>query len=389
MIIWVAMIIPFATAICLYYWFNHKTVWWEFLIPLIASICLIGISKKMIEVGQTRDIEYWGGWVVRAEYYEEWDEEVEYIETQTDSDGNVTYVTKTEIEYHSPEWLIKDSNGITIWINQPTFENLCEKFGNRRFIDLHRSYYSEDGDLWVTTWKNTDNTLTPVTTSHLYENKVAVSDSVFNFPEVDPKTYNLYDYPRIYDFFKCKSILGPGDQTLALAEKKLSYWNAKLGAKRQVRIMILIFKNKPIQAGIDQQSYWKGGNKNEFVICVGTDNSNKITWCYPFSWTEEEILKTNVKQCINDMETLNLENIVDTVAPQIDKHWVRKEFADFDYLTIEPPTWAIFLTFFFTLSVNIGLSCWIIANEHEDGYSNYSRQRTRRHGGYWIASPWR
>lgn len=377
MLIWLALLIPVVTAVVLYHKFKHQTLWWEFLIPFLVSAFLIGVSKYCIETLQTRDTEYWGGWAVKAEYYEDWNELVTYTETYTDSKGRTQTRTKTRIDYHPPYWQVVDNNGCEISVNSATFESLCQKFGNKRFIELNRNYHTDDGDLYVTVWNQQDSALIPVTTSHSYENKVAVSDSVFNFPEVDPKTYGLFEYPEITGYYSCKSILGSGDPSHAEAERSLTFWNAKLGATKQVRMLILVFQNQPIQAGFEQESYWKGGNKNGFVITLGVDSQNSITWCHPFSWTEIEDLKVDTREFVLSQKTLNLKAIVDWLVPQVKHRFERKHFQDFAYISVEPPAWATFLVFVLVTALNLGLSYWIINNDHQEGAVGWGRYSWR------------
>ena len=373
MIIWIALLIPVITAIILYKKFAHQTVWWEFLIPFVVSILLIFLSKMSIETIQTQDTEYWGGCLTQADYYEAWNELVTYTETYTDSKGRSQTRTRTRVDYHPPQWKITDTNGCVISINQGTFESLCQRFGNRQFTDLRRNYHTNDGDLFTARWNGSEATLMPVTTSHSYENRVAVSDSVFHFPEVNPKDFGLVEYPKIQNYFQCNSIVGPGDASLPLAEQALSCWNAKLGPQKQARIILVVFQNQPVQAGFDQESYWQGGNKNEFVITIGVDNSNNIVWCHPFSWTEVETLKVETREFVISQKTLHLKNLVDWVAPQVSSNYVRKNFADFNYLSIEPPMWAVFLVFLLVSGVNLGLSMWIVHNEHQEFGANQNR----------------
>ena len=58
--------------------------------------------------------------------------------------------------------------------------------------------------------------------------------------------------------------------------------------------------------------------------------------------------------------------LVDEIGPMVQEKFVRKQFADFDYITIEPPFWAVMTTFLVTIAVNVGLSLWIVHNEHRD-----------------------
>lgn len=369
MLIWLAMLIPVGMAIYLHQKHQHKVLWWEFLIPFGLSVLLCGGFKALIEVAQTRDTEYWGGWATRAEYYEDWNELVHYTETRTyrDSQGRsrTETVRKTRVDYHPAVWKLVDSNNIEVSISSESFEQLCRIFGNKTFTDLHRDYHTNDGDLYTTTFPGDDLRLVPVTTTHSYENRVAVSDSIINFRDVNPKDHGLFDYPSI-DEYRCDSILGTGDLTQAVANRHLNNWNAKLGATKQVRIWIL-FQDQPLQAGMDQENYWKGGNKNEFVITIGVDAQKNVQWCHPFSWTEVEDLKIDVRDYVVNQKTLNLDALVSYVVPQVQQRYVRKHFSDFSYISIDPPAWAVFLTYLLVLASNAGLSAWIINNQHREG----------------------
>src|SRR3990167_2897830 len=76
MIIYGALLIPIITALVLFLLFRYKTVWWEFLIPLSASFLFIMLMKFGIEASQVQSKEYWGSFISRVEYYEDWDERV-------------------------------------------------------------------------------------------------------------------------------------------------------------------------------------------------------------------------------------------------------------------------------------------------------------------------
>jgi hypothetical protein len=51
------------------------------------------------------------------------------------------------------------------------------------------------------------------------------------------------------------------------------------------------------------------------------------------------------------------------IAENIEQRFVRRQFAEFSYLTVEPPLWMVILTFLLTIGVNVGISYWIIQNE--------------------------
>ena len=363
--IFLALFIPVFTSIILWFWFKHKTVWWEFLIPFIASIITILIFKFTAEWSRTRDIEYWGGILTKTEYYEDWNEYIHQTCTCCcDKDGNncMTYDC-SYVNYHSPYWEITSSNNEVIRISENQYKELVKKFNNESFIDLHRGYYTNDGDKYVSIWDNDIKTLESVVTVHSYENRVQVSNSVFNYPKVkenDIKQYKLYEYPEIYDYYKQKCILGIKDDT---SERKFQILNSRLGLKKQVKVFILIFNDLPIKSAELQESYWKGGNKNEFIICIGIDDKMNVKWCKPFSWSEVAEPKIRTRNFVQKQDKLNLSELSDFLYKELDNNFIRKKFKEFSYLTVEPTTGQTISAFIITLIINIICSIFVIKND--------------------------
>ena len=390
-IIWFALIIPPIVGAVLYYNFHRKIHLGELALLVGAPVLLIIISKFLVEALQTQDTEYWGGWTTYSEYYEDWNERVPCVhpeyrtEHYTDSEGRSqtrqVYVGQQhpyDVTYHPEHWDLHTSNGERLSIRKGRFEFLAKRFGNRKFVDLHRTYHTNDGDKYVATWTKTDETFDPVVTKHSYENRVASSDSIFNYPEVEESTkkdYGLYDYPAL-NGYKQRAILGPGG---GQADLRLRYWNAKLGRLKQVKMFVCVYQGQPKQAALEQESYWKGGNKNEFISCVGIDKEQKVKWSYVFSWSESDGLKIRARDYLMGQEKLDLTAYVNWLAPEVRKDFVRKPFADFAYLTVEPPGWAVFLVYLLTLLACGGLGAYVVLNEIDaDGNTRYQRWRRGR-----------
>lgn len=388
MAIWLALLIPVITAFVLYQFFGHKTAWGEFAIPFAASILFVVIMKFSTELSQTTDTEYWSEPITQAIYSEPWDEEVPcthsyYCNCSQDSKGHETcqtcYRHSYDVDYHHEYWEVVTASGNSARISQAEFNRLVAKWGNKSFVDKHRDYHSIDGDWYVSTCPtNDDSKIECFVTEHYYENRVQASHSVFNYPEIEEKDvafYGLYDYPQLTEGYKQKSILGIGDSTQARAENKMQILNAKLGPKKQAKVFILIFKNKPDDVAYHQECYWKGGNKNEFVVCIGVDNNYNVKWCRPFSFTEVQEVKIETRNFVQEMGKLNLYKLTDFLYKEIDTKFQRKHFKEFSYLTVEPKTWHIVLTFILTIIINVGLSWWIITNEHNQEGSQKKRGR--------------
>jgi len=377
MIIWGSVLVPVITVVILLLFFKHQTVWWEFFIPVVVSLMLIGLCKSCSEGVQTRDTEYLGGYGVKAIYYEAWNERVpcshpKYCTrtvTRTGSDGRTYTSTESyqcghhhlyDVDNHPPRWVLDDSNRGRHRISKSYFDSLTSRWKNKVFKDLNRSYHTRDGDSYVTAWDNNDDTLEPVVTTNTYKNRVQASDSVFSYQEVDPKMYGLFEYPEV-NGYRCDSVLGVLENK-ATASRYLNIWNAKLGRAKQVRMWMLIYVNQPMAAALEQESYWKGGNKNEVVVCIGVDKNSSLKWCHVFSWTEVESMKVRIRSEISSMEVLDVQKAAEVLVSNVQKDFRRKEFADFDYLTVEPPIKYVIMTFVLTVLVNVGLSVFVIKN---------------------------
>ena len=387
MIIWFALLIPVLTAVVLYLFFNHKTALWEFFLPFALSACLVGIMKVTTELSQTSDTEFWGEKITKAIYSEPWDEEVScrheipcsHPKYCPDKDGkeyqcgyrhsNDGYEHLYDVDYHSEYWEINTEFGNSDRISKSDYTRLTKKWSNEKFCDKHRDFHSIDGDWYVTDFPGADDLIECFVSTHTYENRVQASDNIVNFPEVseeDVKLYNLYEYPLILDGYKQKGILGFGDSTQRAAENKVQIINAKLGPKKQVKLFILVFRNMDEQVAYYQECLWKGGNKNEFVVCIGIDNLMNVKWCKPFSYTENQDIKIETRNFVKRMGKLNLSSVADFLKVEIEQKFSRKHFKEFDYLTVEPKDWQIVLTFVLTLIINAFISWWIITNDIDD-----------------------
>jgi len=382
MIIFTAMLIPLITAAVLWFKFKHHTKWWEFLIPFGASFIFALLMHLLTSFFQVNRDEYWTGWITKASYFEAWNEKVYY--TERVPDGTTRYrgadgkwhsktkyktVRKSRIDEHPPQWAAYGSNGETYSISQSEYKSFVNRWGNESFEELNRHFYSRDGDRYNVLYNKVENDMEVISSVHTYENKVAASRSVFKLRPVskeEVKTFGLYDYPSMSGSWNLPSILGSDVPGFSQAERQLSILNAKLGASKEVRIWLLVFKEKPLDAAYAQQNYWINGNMNEFVICVGVDQNNKVQWGHAFSWTDNSSLIVEARNAVDAQvdKRVELDQIIDWAEQNIPQKCARNDFEkDFDYLSVEPPLWAIILTFVLTLGLNFGISFWIVGNE--------------------------
>lgn len=327
--------------IAIYFLFKNRRAREENL--YLSPLCLILVPvlcTYLYKYYVTSDVERLGGYVLSTTYYEDWDEYVSKTCTRTYTDSNGNTQTETYdcsyVDYH-PEYYEIETTLKTINITEDKFNELVAKFGNKSFVDMHRWYHSNDGDKYVSKWSGKHSELEPVTVQNHYENKLLAASSLFNFDDisdVEAEKLGLYKWPEVYTF-NDNPILGHNNYQ---ATTTLQKFNATHGAEQQIRVWLLVY-DKPHSIIQRQRSYWKGGKKNEIVLCLGY--GGRVNWADGFCWSpngytgNDELLlewrnycvnRTDINECVNKFVELS-------------HKWKRKEFKEFDYLTVNVPMW--------------------------------------------------
>lgn len=385
MIVYLALLIPVILAILLYVLYRHALVWWEVTIPMGVTLVFILLAKWIAVSSLTSDTEWLGGYVTEVRYYEPWDEEVPcrhpiYCKREVcsgsgkerechDEEYECGHEHAYDVDYHSQYWSALTTLG-GHGLSQSEYNKLVDQFGSgKQFVDQHRDFHSVDGDMYSTMWGGEEEKLEPVVQSHTYENRPAASKSIYHYDEVDTfdiKTYKPFDYPKLSDY-KQKCLLGFENTK---AEHELQVLNSLLGHNKEVRVYVLVFRNQSREAGLIQQRYWQGGNKNEIVVCIGLNNVDNIQWSHVFSWTERTGVAVKIKNKIEESDSLDLSNSIGFIRNEINTEWERKHFKEFDYITIEPSSRAVLIIYILALLINVGLGFWIVLNEINDQSPN-------------------
>lgn len=378
---WLAILVPIAAAVFCYVVHSRKMAWWEYAVPLVVTLLVIALTSACTEGLQTRDIEYHGGWLVTAAHHLEWDEEVPcrhpIYRTESYECGDsktsrtctrevfVGYEHPYDVDDHPPYWEIFDSNGYQIEIEPEQYAELRAKFANEtERIDEHPSYHSKPGGRYETRWPGDAVTLTPVVTEHAYVNRVqATSESVYKtrpVTEAEKRQYRPFAYPKIERNYEMTSVL---PSTLLSGSVAIDKLNAILGRKKQVRVFVLLFTNQPEEAGRVQERFWQRGNKNELNVCVGLDNAKQVLWAYVFSWTKREDLKIDIRDWLIEHKALDLTALAAYLGPEIEAKWERRHFKEFNYLSVDPPGFAIALCWLLSALATGGVCWWAVEND--------------------------
>ncbi len=380
MYIWLALLIPVIAVIILYIFFSKKIAWWESGGIILIVLSFIAIMKYGTEISQTSDTEYIQDYVVRVEYYEEWDEWITQTCTRScccdskgENCGSEPYDCSYR-DYHPEYWVMITSQGQTYTISREMWVKLMIQFkATPVFADMDRDFYTIDGNMYYFLWNKDVNSIEYVTNIHNYENRIQAAHTVLNYPLLDDahkKIYKVNDYPTISNL-EANALLGETNYDI---NKYINQTNALFAAKKQVKVFYLVYRNLPVEAAIMQEQYWKGGNKNELNICIGIDNNRNIKWAYVFSWTKKEIVKVQIRDYINSQKVLNdsiFKNIINYSNKEIIDKFERRHFREFSYLTVEPTKTAVIWTYIISFIITIGLSIWVINNGIDsDGFSD-------------------
>lgn len=280
--------------------------------------------------------------IVMMSYYEPWDEYIHKTCSETTCTGsgeNRSCTTTTYdcsyVDNHPATWEGVTNVGSTINISEGEYLSAVSAWKNKKFRDMHRDYHSYDGDAYDTYLPISE--MNPLSTKLFgfsrksqYQNKIVFNPSVFHYKTVSPEEKKIYE---LYDWSETSYMGGTG-----IAKMYLDNANYLYGADRQISLRMMIYKNKPIEAGFLQECLWNGGNKNEFNVAIGInpENNNSIDWVKVISWTTNERLKIDVRDSILSLKTFDGPAIAKYLAFNVPNQFVRREFKEFDYLPDAP-----------------------------------------------------
>lgn len=336
----------------------------SFLISLLSIVVSIVISLGVIGIDyviQTTDSEVWSGYIEQVKHKEEWNE----IRTEEikDSKGNVTG-HRTYTVHHEAENQIKTTD--EGWISVSRSQD-----GKTKFNDAYPNNDKELEQYWKIG--------TPSASVHTYTNKIQSSYSIYKHENINLKNYkDLPEYPsKIQNYINIDRIIGEvpnkdmalnvlAQQNMRLNKSVPDIENpGKTKSYKQVNIIFVNVGDKSEDYGFAIQDKWENGNKNDFIISFSMDTEGNIKWVYPFSWSEVELLKLEVRDYMMNLKQIrDFVPVVNNVSNMVEDKFVRKQFADFNYLQIEVGTVA--MVFIWIFNIAIGIVAIILINEEFD-----------------------
>lgn len=308
-----------------------------------AGIIILGYAIVLFidYSGQTSSTEIWSGRITKVKHIEEWDEWIPprtETYTERDSKGNTVTKTRTIPGY----WIHHDAENHITTSDRGTFQVYKTPDGKRLT------------DYFVNSTKELESYFpigSATASTHQYTNKIKSSYSIFKHKDIDLDDYpDLFEYPtKTTEYLSVNRLLGPFKDK-ENKSKVLDNINSDLNdtsnpsnkdsikGYKQVNLMLVNFGDKSEDYGYALQDYWQNGAKNDLVVTFGTDSTGKPTWCYVFSWSEVEILKTDIRELVMSVDNINEDynDMINSISKLVEEKFQRREFAEFDYIQVEP-----------------------------------------------------
>ena len=307
-------------------------------LPVLFTLLLIVTMSGIMRSNNFVDTEYLSGYFDRIRHEDEWDEWIErtcteQVKVGEDSDGNPIYEEReydcSYREYHPERWMkYEHGSSWPYYINEEEFEKLRLAWGTKmRFINMHRDYYRIDGDAQEYDWNKSWQSCDTYTETHRYENRILGSQSVLGYKKISKEEAGELG---LREYSTDTPILGYPANKWEI--QRFNYINAVYGKSKQIHIFILIWPSTKYNVSIveDQKAYWQGGNKNEFIICLGL-KGKKIDWAQCFSWQDDITFDVKCRSWLMEQKQLDLYLLADWIENNLGL-WRRKEFKDFSYI---------------------------------------------------------
>jgi len=362
------LLIPIITCAFLFIFHKKKTVIWEYMLILGPSIFFILLLNTILIHNRTSDKMYKSFLIKEIRKYESWNKYIYKKCISCRTIGKVTHCKTYSCNYvkNYPEYKVMiDDQNQEYTISDNNYSFIKNKFNTPNiFFDLHRAYYTKNGNMYSNSWDRNINNSFVITKEESYENKTQAFHQLFFIEDIDNAEkikWKLYDYPEIDNY----------TQPVVLGKKIDQYTNTKLqaingnaGSKLNLKLFILFFYDQPQKVAFKQRSYWEGGNKNELIICVGVDSlTGKTNWVQSFSWCDKSDINEKCELLFKIGVVPDLKIIANDIEKNVLVYWRAKDFHDFDYLQVEVTSIQLKIIMLILLFYNICISIWIIKNE--------------------------
>lgn len=331
-----AYIAPVLTCAFLLVHFQDYEQWWIYAVMAAVSALLLWLAMRR----GTRTKEYLSAYAISIVHHEPWVERVTYQETYTDSKGNSRTRTKVRYVHHPDVWFMPMNTGVAPHISRSTYDYYRRLWGTpvNHIHPFHPNCVSGGGGqeyYWDRVYENA----ATHTYKGLYVNYVKYSDSIFNERQPSKEEieeYGLVDYPDFSSrHLETEAVLVSPLLPIESSDDlngPIWLFNAYYGESNQIHVFIILFDAaKGVETALKQRALWRGGNKNEFTVCLGLENGKDVKWCKAFSWCDTPSLEAATESWFIENPVLDINAYAEWLRNNVGL-WKRKEFKDFAYL---------------------------------------------------------
>ena len=307
--------------------------------------------------GINRDVEFHSGYYQTVRHYFSWVERVETTQTHTDSNGRAHTTRQVSYRTHPEYWTAYLNTKEEINISRQQFF-YCSRLWNTglNYFPTHHHNQVRGGGGEASAWNKEQETMQTATYKKRYKNYLQDTNSIFNPRRVtreEATREGLIPYPKIIDNTQEPLCVSPGVSYAFSDEDQMLFrrLNARMGLKHQIHFFVLLFPaEKGVGISLRQRQYWEGGNKNEFTICLGIEQDQKVGWCKPFSWMDAPTLEVALQDWYIKNPVLDMPALEQWLTENIDL-WKRKQFSDFKYLGRHLSPWKSVMYILLTIGI--------------------------------------
>lgn len=351
---------------------NTKINAYEWLGGSVAGILTCLAFNGIAVSGMTSDVETRSGLVTSVTRNPEWVEKYKVdiyknvTKTRKRNGKTETYTDRvfshTETRYRThPESYDCTTELGGRNLSQAQYREFLNQMGAEVRTAYHKSgFYSGDPDVYVC--QNQNRAEIPVCGEYSFENRVQAAPSIFSYAKPPEDCKVLFDYPKVRDIWNSDRLLGTAAS--CFPRSQWEKMNGRLGPRKYVNVIAVGYPS-----GTDsmisqwQEAKWCGGKKNDIVITFAGEPGAKPEWVRVFGWTEKNETKREIENALIDFGTKP--EAMPVIEKAIVENYVLKDWSKFDYITVEPPTWAFFVLTVVMLLTQGGLYFWFHHNEFE------------------------
>lgn len=381
--LYIVCLLPFFLWIAAWFIFQKVNIL-EVLIPSCVTFIVAALVHLISFKSQTGDKEYWSGQITQVKQFSEWREYYEeaiyrteyYYENEsysvTDNKGRSHKKTRRvkksrrvfdhwepRTRWHERHNTAYSNIGTEYSISDAEYKEWAQNFGGDSQVKGDRTTFSHNsrmigGKDYDLTASNKTGFVIPVTKQVSFENRIKAKTSIWSHAK-PPKDLNLPNRPENSNPFSSSRLCGTANKYFSI--RALDNLNAVLGPVKQIDLVIVGFDSDDAQLSNYLEAKWDGGTKNQLVITFGDK------WVRVFGWSKSDFCKANIESLF--LKYKKDDNLLKLVEAEIRNNYERRNWHDFDHLSVEPGGWAWFW-FLLVSTILHGGAFWFAYNNTDD-----------------------